>query len=298
MNRPKAIVYSLFGYGQPRHKDSFDFPSYIRGFMVNVRMNRLLFPGWVVVLETDKDTYSAFKKLFDNIGIEVRVNDPAPLCEAMLWRMKPIFETQGDRWKYSHVLCRDTDSPPTYREAQAVQYWINRDKAVHAITDSVSHTIPMLGGMIGVRPDYFTERAGQSWEEMMSQAKGIDFTKKGSDQAFLNKYIYPKFAEHGRDSITQHYFNGMPNTFLSDYRTCSCPPTVGHEDHCKNNTPVDIPFEYKESNSVAGHIGAAGFYQTAMFQFLRKHRDKYSDLLKFEKEYPTTFYWTQDETFK
>lgn len=267
--------------------------------MINVRMNRLIFPGWAIVLETDFDTYKAFKELFDNIGIEVRTNKPAPLCLAMLWRMKPIFEQNPDQsWKHSHVLCRDTDSPPTYREAQAVQYWINRDKAVHAITDSVSHTIPMLGGMIGVRPDYFTELVGQTWEDMIRLGHGMAFEKKGSDQTFLNRFIYPLFAQHGKDSITQHYFKGMPNTFLSDFRTCDCPSTVGHEPHCRNNTEISIPFEYKESNSTCGHIGAAGYYSTAMFQFLRKHKDKFEDLLKWEAKYPTVFYWCQDGTFK
>jgi hypothetical protein len=267
--------------------------------MINVRLNRLIYPDWEVVLETDQATYEAFKNLFDNCGIVVNINPPAPLCLAMLWRMKPIFEMNGhDSWKYSHVICRDTDSPPTYREAQAVQYWINRDKAVHAITDSVSHTLPMLGGMVGFRPDYFTERVAQSWEDMMSITNGMDFSKKGSDQTFLNNYIYPKFSQHGKDSITQHYYLGMPNTFLGDYKTCQCPSTIGHESHCINNIEINIPYEYKESNSTCGHIGSAGYYESAMFKFLRKHKDKYSDLLEFEKEHPTVFYWTQDETFK
>lgn len=266
--------------------------------MINVRMNRLIFPDWEIVLETDVDTYKAFQNLFDNIGVVVHVNKPAPLCLAMLWRMKPLFEMENGVWKYSHVICRDTDSPPTYREAQAVQYWINRDKAVHAITDSVSHTLPMLGGMIGARPDYFCERVAQSWDQMIELGQGMSFEKKGSDQAFLNRVIYPRFAQHGNDSITQHYFKGMPNTFLSDYRTCDCPSTVGHESHCRNNTEINLPHEYKESNTVCGHVGAAGFYSTAMFQFLRKHKDHFNDLLEVESEYPTIFYWTQDETFK
>ena len=292
----KAVVYSLFGYGKPREANSFDFPSYLRGLMVNVRMNRLLFPDWHIIVETHHDTYEAFKDLFS--CVDVRVNDPAPLCLAMLWRMKPIFETEHGVWKYDHVICRDTDSPPTYREAQAVQYWINRDKAVHAITDSVSHKIPMLGGMIGVRPRYYTERVAQTWQEMIDLGRGIDFKNKGSDQTFLNTHIYPRFAKPGQDSITQHYFNGMPNTFLSDYKTCTCPPTSGHESHCLNNIDLPLHAELRESNSVCGHIGAAGYYSGAMFKFLYKYRDQFQDLLELESAYPKVFYWAQDETFK
>lgn len=297
--RPKAIVYSLFGYGKPREANSFDFASYIRGLMINVRMNRLLYKDWVIVLETDQATYDAFHILFDNVGIEVNINKPAPLCLAMLWRLKPIFEQENQQWRFSHVICRDLDSPTTYREVQAVQHWINRDKAIHAITDSISHNLPMLGGMIGARPDYFSGTMKvNSWDELMSLANGIDFAKKGSDQTFINKIIYPKFAQPGRDSITQHYFLGMGNTFLSDYRTCTCPSTVGHEGHCINNTDIGLPFDLRESNSVCGHIGASGAYTTALFKFLYKYKDQFEDLIEIESNYPEMFYWVQDGTFK
>ena len=65
----KCVVYSLFGAERPRHESSFDFASYIRGFMVNLRMNRLLFPGWRVYLQTDQATYEAYKLLFDKLDI-------------------------------------------------------------------------------------------------------------------------------------------------------------------------------------------------------------------------------------
>lgn len=296
--RKKAIAYSLFGYGKERQADSFDFNSYLRGFMINIRMNRLLFPGFDIILETDQDTAKTYGELFKNVGVIVHVNEPAPLCLAMLWRLKPAFEEEDGRWKYSHVLCRDTDSPPTYREAQAVEYWIRRDRSLHAITDSVSHNIPLLGGMIGVRPDYFAQRTGcHSWKEMISKSSDVKWERKGSDQTFLNSFVYPKFAQPGSDSITQHYFNGMGNTFLNDYKTCTCPPTHGHDSRCINNIELTIPFEYSESNAVCGHIGSAGHYSTEMFRFLRKHQAHFTDILKEEKKFPIEFYWTQDGTF-
>ena len=53
-----------------------------------------------------------------------------------------------------------------------------------------------------------------------------------------------------------------------------------------------------ETRQVAGHVGAAGYYEAAMFKFLRKHREKFEHLLKWESKYPNIFYWTQDGTFK
>ena len=288
--RPKCIVYSLFGYDRVRQDNCFDFNSYLRGLMINIRMSRLIFPDWEIYLQTDKATNDAWGKLFEKLPITLEVHqNNVPLTLAMLWRMRPIFEMKARMWKYSHVLCRDLDSPPTYREAQAVQYWINRD------TDSVSHNLPLLGGMIGVRPDYFNERMGvHTWRDMININPSFKWEQKGADQLYLNDVVYPRFANQGSDSITQHYFLGMPNTFLSDFKTCGCPSTVGHESHCINNIEVDLPHDLKESNSVCGHIGAAGYYETAMFKFLRKHWDKFEDLIKIEKQYPNVFYWANE----
>ena len=82
----KAISYALFGYNKERQDNCFDFNSYLRGLMISIRMNRIVYPEWTTVLNTDKETYEAFKELFDGIkDLEVYVNEPEPLCKAMLW---------------------------------------------------------------------------------------------------------------------------------------------------------------------------------------------------------------------
>ena len=288
----KAISYSLFGYDRERAESCFDFNSYLRGLMLCLRFNRLIYPEWQSILNTDLATYQGFQPLFKHLEdtgvLIVKQNkNGVQLCEAMLWRMKPLFHGG-----YTHVLCRDLDSPSTYRERQAVQYWVDREtKAAHAITDSVSHDLPMLGGMIGFMPKHFTERTGVADFTALLNLKRMDFSSKGSDQTFLNNAIYPLFAEKGHDSITQHYFNGHGNTFLSDFRTCTCPPPSGHRSDCPNNYPIDLPEDLKESNSVCGHIGASGWYETATFRFLRNYADRFLDLKEIEKQYPSIFYW-------
>ncbi len=169
--KKRAIVYSLFGFGKQRNESSFEFANYLRGLLINIRLNRMLFPGWEIVLETDVDTNNEFKSLFDQLPIVVEVNNEAPLTLAMLWRLKPIYHDAIGGFKYSHILCRDLDSPPTYREAQAVKYWLNRDKTMHAITDSLSHNVPLMGGMIGAIPEYFVIRTGaHSWQELVGRS--------------------------------------------------------------------------------------------------------------------------------
>lgn len=291
----KAVIsYSLFGFGKERHRDCFDFHSYLRGLNICIRMNSLIYPDWNVVLNLDESSYNAYKDLFSRLREEGFIKlkiwpDTDKLCEGMLWRMSPIFDKENEI-----VLCRDLDSPATFRERQAVQYWMDNGKVLHAITDSVSHNLPLLGGMIGMRAGYFRERVGaSSWGEFRNMVR-CNLSEKGSDQIFLNDVIYPIFARHGSDSITQHYFNGHPNTFLSDFHTCTCPPTSGHSEKCPNNYTVPIPDDLKETNTVCGHIGASGWYETALFKFLRKH--SFSNLINIEKEYQKIFYWTNDLT--
>jgi hypothetical protein len=277
-----AISYSLFGYDRERADNCFDFNSYLRGLAINIRMARLIYPEWDIIVQTDKATYEAWKELFGAYPIKLEVHqDLVPLTLAMLWRLRPCFDNN-----YTHVLCRDLDSPLTYRERQAVEYWINRDKAAHAITDSVSHDVPMLGGMIGFRPQYFRDKVGVStWGDLIRIRPNYLWNQKGSDQTFLRDIVYPKFAQQGTDSITQHYVLGMPNSFLSDY-------------HNKiQDLELPIPFELKESNDTCGHIGSAGAYNVALEKFLRKYHDKFVDLHSAEESYKDIFYWRLNNEF-
>ena len=277
-----CISYSLFGAERARQENCFDFPSYIRGFLVNIRLARLLYKDWDIMLQTDQPTYNAYKSLFDRLPIKLEVHqDNVPLTLAMLWRLRPCFYRQ-----YTHVICRDVDSPLTFRERQAVQYWINREKAAHAITDSVSHNIPLMGGMIGFMPEHFMNRMGvDSWSKLINLKPNYAWERKGSDQSFLCDVVYPKFAQMGSDSITQHYVKGHANTFLSD---------------CHNfihDTEIDVDSKYRESNDICGHIGSAGCYTGVTERFLSKYRDQFEDLREIEKDYPDLCYWIKDGTY-
>lgn len=287
----KAISFSLFGYDRARPKDCFDFYSYLRGMMVNVRINRLLYPDWISVIHTDKETYnSKYQPVFDwllnkgLIELVVCASDEA-LTKAMLWRLKPCFERVWDEaasgyrgWKYTHVICRDIDSIGTYREAQAVTMWMREKKTIHCITDSVSHNVPMMGGMIGIATDMFSQRLGvETWDSLMAISRGINFENKGADQDFLNRYVYPKFA----DSATEHFILGMVRNLAE-----------GNGRHYSiEDIPLPIDAKYKELNSCAGHIGAAGYYDSPTVRFLN-HIDPFANEYKaIEEQFPNLFLW-------
>lgn len=279
----KAIAYSIFGYDREKDPNCFDHDCYVRGLMVNVRINRILYPNWVNVLNIDAQSYSAYRKLYDwlqkkgHIVIDIQPDDD-PLCLAMLWRLKTVFSYIHPHWIYSHVLCRDIDSISTYREAQAVAQWIEEGKTAHCITDSISHNIHMMGGMCGFRPDGTSHLLGvNSFSELIKQAAGIDFRRKGSDQTFLEKHVYPKLA----GSVTEHFCLGMKHDLPEeDGRHYSIP-----------DFPIDVDPVFKITNSCAGHIGAAGFYETPTVKFLR-HSDPYQEeYAEIERQFPKLFFW-------
>ena len=272
----KAISYSLFGFDKERQENCFVFGDYLRGLNLNIRLARILYPDYTIVVHVDTATYNGLSHILNELPIQVVVCEDAPLTKAMLWRMKPIFS--GD---FEIVLCRDLDSPLTYRERQAVKYWENKEKAAHSITDSISHNVYMLGGMVGFKCKHFTDYTGfKTWEQMVSI--DLDYQRKGADQDLLNRYVYPAFSKHGQDSITQHYILGMPNSFLSD-----CHNTI-------QDMEIDVPFEFKCTNDLCGHIGAAGYYTSPMLSFILKYNHLFSDLWELEKKYKDIYYWTNE----
>jgi hypothetical protein len=278
-----AISYSLFGYNQ-QHENCYDFRAYMRGLHLNIRIAELLYPGWDIYVAIDESVQrSPYYPYIDNLILNCKIANgsfgTAELCRMMLYRLYPAFLTEGNGMMYDHIICRDTDSLLSYRERQAVAYWERGPKMAHSITDSISHSIPIMGGMCGFMSGPFRDRMGvKSFDELLSLSQGIDFTRKGADQDFLNRYILPKVA----DSITEHFVLGHPQTFRGD-----CHNFI-HDIDLKE---IGVPDELKETNGYGFHIGAAGFQTDAVVKFLQKHGKDNEYWEALEKQYPETFYW-------
>jgi hypothetical protein len=278
-----AIAYSLFGYNQ-QYENCYEFRSYIRGLHINIRVAQLLYPDWIIHLGVDESSYRSpyqgyLWKLNQDFRIDLQVLPQDQLCKMMLWRLLPIFKIVGKNNKYERVLCRDADSLLSYRERQAVAYWERGSKMAHAITDSVSHNITLMGGMCSFMSGPFRNRMGvQSFDELLSLAQGIDFSRKGADQDFLNRYVLPKVA----DSITEHFVLGHPQTFRGD-----CHNFI-HDIDLKE---IGVPDELKETNGYGFHIGAAGMQVDAVVKFLQQHGKDNEYWESIEKQYPSVFYW-------
>lgn len=281
-----VISYALFGYKDVTPKNCFEFKAYLRGVIINIRMNRILFPDWKMHLSLDHSTFYGDYKLFfeeiaEKFGVIIEVmKDDAPLCTKMLWRMLPVFKKRGNGCAlYPRVLCRDLDGVATYREAQAVAQWIEEGHTIHCITDSISHNIPMLGGMIGIHSESFWDRAElHSWEDIEKDLPKYNMHKKGADQHYLNDVVYPKTCH----SATEHFVKGM------DWNK---PEKDGRHYRIDEGYPMDLNADLKASNHTCGHIGSAGYYELELFKFLRQY-DIYADEYKdIEEKYSDVFYW-------
>ena len=94
------------------------------------------------------------------------------------------------------------------------------------------------------------------WDQLIKNGGEIDFTKKGADQDFLMRYIYPKVAT---DSVTAHFVLGMRQTVTENNGMHYTIPDI----------PIDVDPVHKHLNDCAGHIGAAGYYEPPMLKWLR-----------------------------
>jgi hypothetical protein len=294
----RAISYSLFGYNKERQANCFDFNSYLRGMHICLRFNRILFPDWQMVVNIDGSTFdSPYRPIFEwhqakgFIRFNIQDND-TQLCKAMLWRFKTVFDYDHPDWRYSHVICRDLDSIPTYREAQMVQEWVTEDKALHCITDSVSHTIPMMGGLVGFRPGYAKDLLGlrtnpESCFDKLIERAAINYSIKGSDQTFLNQVIYPSLADH----CTEHFIKGMSHNKKEEN---------GRHYRIDESLEIGVDPKFKETNLLAGHAGAAGFYETPTMKFLYwddPFKEDYKEL-ETMKGFEQIFYWQTREDLR
>jgi hypothetical protein len=197
----------------------------------------------------------------------------------MLYRLYPIFFNDGPKPTFDRVICRDTDSLLSYRERQAVAYWEQGPKMAHAITDSISHSITLMGGMIGFQSGPFRDRMGvKSFDDLMALSQGIDYNQKGADQDFLNRYVLPKV----HDSITEHFVLGHPQTFRGD-----CHNFI-HDIDLKQ---FGIGDEWKETNGYGYHIGGSGFQTDSVVNFLKKYGKDNEYWDSIEQQYPEVFYW-------
>lgn len=201
----KIISFSLWG----------DDPKYCRGAIENFKLALDLYPGWIsrfyvgestpfeVVAELSDlaDAWNKKQDKFLGTLLQIVPMEEAGDWRSMFWRFNPAFEAGVDV-----MISRDCDSRLSLREKAAVDVWLERsDKGFHCMRDHPYHTVPILGGMWGVKVG-----AVPAFGQLMKRWPKED--RLQTDQEFLTQKIWPLVANDTlcHDEFFTHLWGGQP----------------------------------------------------------------------------------------
>lgn len=193
----KVISYALFRATNSQRKPGF----FAARMPVALRAARALFPDWTLTIHHDEtlteEPYGRVLVRLRDAGIVRLVdcgNASDRMSEAMLWRLRPIWEPG-----VTHVLARDLDSLATPRERCTVEAFLRSGAAMHILNDSPAHYVKsgppfMLGGMVGFNaPEFLRETGIQSWADVIAwgRANRCNMDGYGGDQDVMNRMFHP-----------------------------------------------------------------------------------------------------------
>lgn len=166
----KVLSYSLWG----------DKPKYLEGAVLNAIDAKTFYPDFETRFYVDRSVGSDYiYKLLQNDTKVIRIDhESTGDWTGLFWRFLPVLETNVDV-----VICRDTDSRLSQREATSVREWLNSGTSLHVMRDHPGHYMPILGGMCGFR--------GHALNHLCNSIKPLVRTgfvgEYNSDQIFLAK---------------------------------------------------------------------------------------------------------------
>ena len=196
---PRYISYSLFtkkiSGGVNRWWDPHDHEQ--SRYWLNVPfipiVNDLYYPGYITRVHVDPETrnhplYPMLKKLSERRIMEVIECDyPFQNTEPTFWRLQPLWAAD-----YDVVLCRDVDSLPNTREAQATLAFVASSFLIQSMRTHFGHNhvgTRMLAGLCGFRGGIKPYLAG-TFDDYYQLARG----HWGTDQDTLIGYFVDRLG--------------------------------------------------------------------------------------------------------
>ena len=189
----KIIALSLFAPTSPAYEA--DFPWFLDGAIQNAKDALLYYPEWVVrvyVMGLDDSVESMLTNI-SNVEIVRCYDDETWGASASRKMMSRFLAVDDPTVKVS--IYRDTDSRLNLRELLAVNEWISSDFHFHSMRDHPEHSVPMLGGMFGIKRGALNFKMAKLIQKaLLENPTGISGAR-GEDQSFLQKYLWP-LAQH------------------------------------------------------------------------------------------------------
>jgi hypothetical protein len=185
----QLISFSLFG----------PIPKYNIGAVENMRLARVVYPGWKVRFYCDAEATATDELAAMGAEIVSFVRParlPAALC--MAWRFLAAADPDVD-----YAIFRDSDSRLNVREKVAVDAWLQSGRMAHVMRDHPHHVgMPILAGMWGIRggalmdmPRWIAER--QQWGPCATNT-GLSYSF--DDMILLQEQVWPRIC----NDVLQH----------------------------------------------------------------------------------------------
>lgn len=195
----KVISFCLWG----------DNPKYNVGAIRNAELAQRLFPDWVCrfyipapLNQPDYKYPPAMDELSNLENVKIKLVPWEPGWAMMLARFRPISEDHVDV-----MISRDCDSRLSVREREAVDEWLASSKMFHTMHDHPHHSVPILGGMWGIKKGLFSELGRHAIEWA-----GVNESRWQVDQDFLTNIVWPivKNDTLNHDEFFRHLWGGVP----------------------------------------------------------------------------------------
>lgn len=257
------ISIALFG------EDNSKYGQYLPAF---VRAHCNLFPlaDWQLRVHIDPIVAaSRFGRLLYALEeaslVSVRLMPPAPLTQAMLWRMAPIF----DALPPEYVFPRDLDACPMPRDRAVCDQFIASGCTVHTVHDNTAHA-GIMGGLCGFHSSAFMESTGiSSLDDLCAFGNSPEWGTHGTDQIVLNRLI----DRVGGPRMLEHRFNGW-----TEGRPGTGARIAGHYACEAFSAPLPdagvsalSPSLQSHADRLANHLGSAGYDHKAAVAFWDEH---------------------------
>lgn len=180
---------------------------YSQGLIEALLSYQQLFPGWRPIVfsgdSVEQHTLHTLKS--ENGAMIVPMRDYPEDSSAMLWRYLAIDLVSGQA-----VIFRDADSRATPRERSAIDEWLALGSDAHIMRDHENHTLPIMGGMWGLRLPSKLEMSN------LISEYGPDHEFSG-DQRFLRSVVYPLISKSCLVHSDELLFHDSPSVITKPF---------------------------------------------------------------------------------
>jgi hypothetical protein len=190
----KVISFALWGQD----------PKYCVGAVRNAQLAMEIYPDWICRFYVSADVPFETQGQLANCDNVDLLEIPSYHNEwrGMLTRFEPIQDNEVEI-----MIVRDCDSRLSLREKEAVDEWLESDKCFHTMHDHPFHTVPILGGLWGIKKGLFDDLGSHASEWGKSKE-----SRWQVDQDFLTEVVHPivKNDTMNHDEFFRHLWGGKP----------------------------------------------------------------------------------------